>query len=119
MLREVAHDSVHAVMIPLAAWLYKERAILQEVLEHKLERRHPMINVLTLLQDLSMATTLIPKIQAAIPQIQKTVADVQQAVKDGKDPAALTNDLNNVLTDLTTDINALASLFPTPLAPAK
>ena len=67
-------------------------------------------------EDLALISTILPKIQAALPQIQKTLLDIKQASDDRQDPVKLVVDLNVLLSDFGTDLNALIALFPPPNA---
>lgn len=51
-LKEIFHDTAHAILVPLTAWFWNERRILKEVLENKIERRHHMgiAEILTLVE---------------------------------------------------------------------
>lgn len=81
MLRELLHDAVHGVMIPMAAWLWNERRILKEVAEGTLERRHAMGKYLKLVPLLEkLATDLEAAAQS--PQDQAVVADIKALIAD-------------------------------------
>ena len=67
-------------------------------------------------EELSLIAAILPKIQAALPQIQKTLLDIKQASDDRQDPVKLVVDLNVLLSDFGTDLNALIALFPPPNA---
>ena len=83
-------------------------------MSHLIERRHTVINPLTILQDIELAATTIAKVQAAMPQITQIVQDIRQAEADQKDPAALNADLIKILGDVESDLALIASLFPAP-----
>ena len=121
-LKELIHDGIHLVFMPAAVWLWNERRVLKEVLEDGLERRHenkgdPMINPLTILQDITTVSQAVAKIQAAVPQVLKIVSDIKQAQADQKNPVALTADLTTILADIQADLTLIASLVP-PATPA-
>ena len=77
------------------------------------QRRHEMLNPITIVTDINLAVTAITKVQAALPQIQKTVADIKQAVADKQDTTKLDADLVTLMADVQTDLEDISNLFPT------
>jgi hypothetical protein len=129
--QELAHDAVHTVMIPLAAYLWNERRILKEVLEGELERRmkerrHTMElpNLKTVINGVELAekdalalSALLLKLPEYAPIIQKQFEDLQKAIADKNNPIALINDTSVLLGDLNQDMSTVVP-FITNLIPA-
>lgn len=112
-IKDLVSYTVHIICTPAAVWLYNERRILKEVLEDGLDRRHDMLNPITIVNDINLAVGAITKVQSALPQIQKTVNDIKQAVADKSDTTKLDLDFVNLIADIQADLANVANLFPT------
>jgi hypothetical protein len=83
-----------------------------------LERRQPMLNPVTILQDLTLVSKAAITLQQAIPLLNKTVQDVRAAYASKGDAAAEEQALVVVLNDINEAVAGLSALFPPPTAAA-
>lgn len=118
-MKDILHYLGHAILMPVAMWLWNERRTLKEVLEDGLERRHEnkgdtMLNPLTILQDLTLVSKAATTLEQALPLLNKTVNDVRIAYAQKGDAIAEEAALAAVLTDIQNAITGLAALFPPP-----
>lgn len=79
-LKELGHWVVHLITLSVLAWIHQERQTLKDVLEHKLERRLPMVNLQEIEAGLALAPELLPALIEVLQDGEKFMADLQAIV---------------------------------------
>lgn len=76
---EIIHNTLHAIFVPAAVWFWRERNILRDVLENKLERRNTMASIVDKFEEVSAA---VGAVEALVPLIEKFIDDAKAAAPE-------------------------------------
>ncbi len=83
-MKELAHDVVHAIVVPGAIWFWNERRILKAVLEDHLERRKNTMSFQSVAEGvlLEIAHLVEGVFKHTAPVIEKAAADTAVAAAE-------------------------------------